>query len=113
MIIRFSFKDIEDMIKNKLPMMGVDASFHWNPDNKDFDKESVASYDIILEVNGPSFQYMQLTLYKLNQLVKGYPIISYIIDHVEIVQQGQGEHTTIVKIVYKQFCNEIRNFLDK
>ena len=56
---------------------------------------------------------MQLTLYKLNQLVKGYPIISYIIDHVEIVQQGQGEHTTIVKIFYKQFCNEIRNFLDK
>ena len=55
MIIRFSFKDIEDMIKNKLPMMGVDASFHWNPDNQDFDKESVASYDIILEVNGPSF----------------------------------------------------------
>ena len=55
MIIRFSFKDIEDMIKNKLPMMGVDASFHWNPDNKDFDKESIASFDIILEVNSPSF----------------------------------------------------------
>ena len=55
MIIRFSFKDIEDMIKNKLPMMGVDASFHWNPDNKDFNKESATSYDIILEVNGPSF----------------------------------------------------------
>lgn len=46
---------------------------------------------------------MQLTLYKLNQLVKGYPIIRYIIDHVEIVQQGQGEHTTIVKIQFKNF----------
>ena len=56
---------------------------------------------------------MRISLYKLNHLVKDYPIISYIIDHVEIVQQGQGEHTTIVKIVYKQFCNEIRNFLDK
>lgn len=55
MIIRFSFKDIEDMIKNKLPMMGVDASFHWNPDNKDFNKESTTSYDIILEVNSSSF----------------------------------------------------------
>lgn len=55
MIIRFSFKDIEDMIKNKLPMMGVDSSFHWNPDNKNFDKESALSYDIILEVSGPSF----------------------------------------------------------
>ena len=41
MIIRFSFKDIEDMIKNKLPMMGVDASFHWNPENKDFNKMSL------------------------------------------------------------------------
>ena len=55
MIIRFSFKDIEDMIKNKLPMMGVDTSFHWNLDNKDFNKESTTSYDVILEVNGPSF----------------------------------------------------------
>lgn len=55
MIIRFSFKDIEDMIKNKLPMMGVDASFYWNPDNRDFNKEATTSYDIILEVNSSSF----------------------------------------------------------
>lgn len=55
---------------------------------------------------------MQLTLYKLNRLIEDYPIIGYMIDHVDIVQQGQGEHT-IVKIFYKQFCNEVRNFLDK
>ena len=54
-----------------------------------------------------------MTLYKLNNLIKDYPIIGYIIDHVDIVQQGQGEHTTIVKVFYKQFCNEIKNFLDK
>ena len=53
MIIRLSFKDIEDMIKNKLPMNGIDSSFHWNPDNKDFDKESISKYDIILEISGP------------------------------------------------------------
>ena len=46
---------------------------------------------------------MQLTLYKLNQLVKGYPIIRYIIDHVEIVQQGQGERNTIVEVQFKNF----------
>ena len=54
-----------------------------------------------------------MTLYKLNCLIKDYPIIGYIIDRVEVIQQGQGEHTTIVKVFYKQFCNEIRNFLDK
>ena len=48
---------------------------------------------------------MQLTLYKLNRLIEGYPIIGYIIDRVEVIQQGQGDHTTIVKIFYKQFCN--------
>ena len=53
MIIRLSFKDIEDMIKNKLPMNGIDSSFHWNLDNKDFDKESISKYDIILEISGP------------------------------------------------------------
>lgn len=53
MVIRYSFKDIEDMIKKKFPMMGVDSSFHWNPDNRDFNKEAVTSYDIILEVSGP------------------------------------------------------------
>jgi hypothetical protein len=46
-----------------------------------------------------------VTLYKLKKLIEGYPILGYIIDHVEIVQQGQGDHTTIVKIFYKQFCN--------
>ena len=54
-----------------------------------------------------------MTLYKLNRLIEDYPIIGYMIDHVDIVQQGQGEHTTFVRIFYKQFCNEIRNFLDK
>ena len=54
-----------------------------------------------------------MTLYKLNRLIEDYPIIGYIIDYVDIVQQGQDEHTTIVKIFYKRFCNEIRNFLDK
>lgn len=54
-----------------------------------------------------------MTLYKLNCLIKDYSIIGYIIDHVDIVQQGQGEHTTIVKVFYKQFCNEIKNFLDR
>ena len=54
-----------------------------------------------------------MTLYKLNRLIQDYPIIGYIIDHVNIVQQGQGEHTTIVEVFYKQFCNEIRNFLDR
>ena len=55
--------------------------------------------------------FTKMTLYKLNRLIRDYPII-YIIDHVDIVQQGQGEHTTIVEVFYKQFCNEIRNFLD-
>ena len=50
MVIKFSFQDIEDMIKNKLPANGVDANFHWNPDNKDFNKTSALKSDIILEV---------------------------------------------------------------
>jgi len=54
-----------------------------------------------------------VTIYKLNRLLQDYPIIGYMIDHVELVQQGQGDHTTIVKVVYKQFCNQIRNILDK
>jgi len=54
-----------------------------------------------------------MSLYKLNRLIEDYPIIGYIIDHVNIIQQGQSEYTTIVEIFYKQFCNEIRNFLDK
>ena len=54
-----------------------------------------------------------MTLYKLKKLIEGYPILGYIIDHVEVIQQGQGEHTTIVKVVYKNFANKIRNFLDK
>lgn len=56
---------------------------------------------------------MGISIYKLNRLIEGYPIIGYIIDHVDIIQQGQGEHTTIVKVVYKNFANEIRNFLDR
>ena len=54
-----------------------------------------------------------ITLYKLNRALQEYPILGYMIDHIEIVQQGQGEHTTIVKVVYKNFCNEIRKNLDK
>jgi len=54
-----------------------------------------------------------MSLYKLNRLIEDYLIIGYIIDHVNIIQQGQSEHTTIVEVFYKQFCNEIRNFLDK
>lgn len=54
-----------------------------------------------------------MTLYKLNRALQEYPILQYMIDHVEIVQQGQGEHTTIVKVVYKNFYNEIRKNLDK
>jgi hypothetical protein len=54
-----------------------------------------------------------VTLYKLNRLIEDYPIIAYIIDHVEIVQQGNSDKSTIVKIFYKQFCNENRNLLDR
>jgi len=54
-----------------------------------------------------------VTLYKLNRAIQEYPILGYIIDHVEVIQQGQGEHTTIVKVIYKNFTNEIRNFFDK
>ena len=50
MVIKFSFQDIEDIIKKRLPMSGVDANFHWNPDNKDFNKTSALRSDIILEV---------------------------------------------------------------
>ena len=46
-----------------------------------------------------------MTLYKLNRAIQEYPILRYIIDHVETIQQGQGERTTIVNVVYKQFCD--------
>ena len=54
-----------------------------------------------------------MTLYKLNRLIEDYPIIGYMIDHVDFVQQGRDEHTIIVKVFYKQFCNETRKILDK
>ncbi len=44
-----------------------------------------------------------MTLYKLNRLIKDYPIIGYMIDHVDFVQQGRDEHTTIVKVQFKNF----------
>ena len=50
MVIKLSFQDIEDIIKKRLPMSGVDANFHWNPEQIDLNKTSTLKNDIILEV---------------------------------------------------------------
>lgn len=48
MIIHLSFKDIEELLKNKMGL-GFDTSFHWNPENFEL-KDTVHSNDIILEI---------------------------------------------------------------
>lgn len=47
-----------------------------------------------------------MTLYKLNRLIENYPIIRYIIEHVDIVQQGQSPKSTYVQVQFKNFVNK-------
>ncbi len=47
-----------------------------------------------------------MTLYKLNRLIKDYPIILYIVDHVDIIQQGQSPKSTYVQVQFKNFVNK-------
>ena len=43
---------------------------------------------------------MQITLYKLNLLVRDYPILKYIIKNVTLIRQGNGEKSTIVQVYF-------------
>ena len=54
---------------------------------------------------------MQLTLYKLNQLVKDFPMLLDMIDEVQIVQNGNGEKSTIVQVRLKNFSEEKEIYL--
>ena len=52
---------------------------------------------------------MKMSLYKLNKLIQGYPILVEMIDSVQIVQQGQGEKSTIVEVKLKNFLTKNEN----
>lgn len=54
---------------------------------------------------------MQLTLYKLNQLVEDFPMLLDMIDEVQIVQDGDSEKNTIVQVRLKNFSKEKEIFL--
>ena len=54
---------------------------------------------------------MQLTLYKLNQLVEDFPMLLDMIDEVQIVQDGDSEKNTIVQVRLKNFSEEKEIFL--
>jgi hypothetical protein len=47
-----------------------------------------------------------MTLYKLQLLLQGYPILNYIIKNVYIIQEGQSPKSTYVQIEYKDFVNK-------
>ena len=49
---------------------------------------------------------MRLTLYKLNLLMRDYPLY-FIIDSVYVVQQGQSYKSTIVEIKFKNFIDNV------
>ena len=49
---------------------------------------------------------MRLTLYKLNLLMRDYPLY-FIIDNVTLIQQGQSDKSTIVEIKFKNFIDNV------
>lgn len=49
---------------------------------------------------------MRLTLYKLNLLMRDYPLF-VIIDTVILIQQGQSDKSTIVEIKFKNFIDNM------
>lgn len=53
---------------------------------------------------------MRLTLYKLNLLIRDYPLF-FIIDSVNLVQQGQSDKSTIVEIKFKNFIDNTENLV--